>query len=89
MYWAKLFVHKRYFLPEPAHTLCRNIKYFTQGKKKKREISRKVNFLLLFRASSRLNPPHPFVKAELMKTLRIKVGLDFMLIYVKNVTMES
>lgn len=48
-----------------------------------------MNFLLLFRASSRLNPPHPFVKAELMKTLRIKVGLDFMLIYVKNVTMES
>lgn len=47
-----------------------------------------MNFLL-FKASSVLNPPHTFVKAELMKTLRIKVGLDFMLIYVKNVTMES
>ena len=51
------------------------------------EISCKVSFLLLCRAS--LNPPLPFVKAELMKTLRIKVGLDFMLIYVKNVAMES
>lgn len=48
-----------------------------------------MNFHLLFRASSAVNPTHPFVKAELVKTLRIKVGLDFMLIYVKNVTVQS
>lgn len=46
-------------------------------------------FHFLFRASSAVNPTYPFVKAELVKTLRIKVGLDFMLIYVKNVTIES
>lgn len=48
-----------------------------------------MNFHLLFKASSVVNPTHPFVKAELEKTLRIKVGLDFMLIYVKNMTIES
>ena len=47
-----------------------------------------MNFLL-FRASSVLNPIHSFVKAEQAKTRRIKVGLDFMLMYVKNVTIES
>lgn len=68
--------------------LCRNINYFTCWGEKK-EISCKVNLLLLFRVSSVLNPTRSFVKAERAKTRRIEVGLDFMLMYVKNVTIES
>lgn len=48
-----------------------------------------MNLLLIFRASSVLNPTLSFVKAERAKTQRIKVGFDFMLMYVKNVTIES
>lgn len=48
-----------------------------------------MNFLLIFRASSVLNLTLSFVKAERAKTRRIKVGLDFMLMHVKNVTIES
>lgn len=83
MHWAQL----PSFLLEPARPLCRNITQFPQGQRE-REFSRS-GLSPAAQASVFAEAATPCWEGRAPETRSRKVGLDFMLIYVKNVAMES